>query len=307
MRRYIHPAAKPRMILARAGETGYLTGSHWRDPVPLWEDALRPDVDTIDFDIACGSARPLTWRIETDCPWLRFSARGGVTGGTARVTLTVDKTQLTARSEGRFRVYNVGYGDAEVRVAAEPPAAAPAGVFLERDGYIAMEADHYAAAHAVDAGAFAVLAPYGKTGSAVKVYPSTADFLHESMRPWVEYRFIAAQAGAYRLRFYLAPSTPVTCEPHQYIGFSLNGGETVVQDTVLEDRPFFGSDQWRRESIDSIKLAEADVVCCAGENRLRFYGMSPAIVLERVVLWPADRALPGSYLGPRESWRGPAV
>lgn len=35
--------------------------------------------------------------------------------------------------------------------------------------------------------------------------------------------------------------------------------------------------------------------------------MSPAIVLERVVLWPADRALPGSYLGPRESWRGPAV
>ena len=167
VRRYIHPAAKPRMILARAGETGYLTGSHWRDPVPLWEDALRPDVDTIDFDIACGSARPLTWRIETDCPWLRFSARGGVTGGTARVTLTVDKTQLTARSEGRFRVYNVGYGDAEVRVAAEPPAAAPAGVFLERDGYIAMEADHYAAAHAVDAGAFAVLAPYGKTGSAV--------------------------------------------------------------------------------------------------------------------------------------------
>ena len=68
-----------------------------------------------------------------------------------------------------------------------------------------------------------------------------------------------------------------------------------------------GSDQWRRESIDSIKLAEADVVCRAGENRLRFYGMSPAIVLERVVLWPADRALPGSYLGPRESWRGPAV
>lgn len=307
VRRYIHPAAKPRMILARTGETGYLTGSHWRDPVPLWEDALRPDVDTIDFDIACGSARPLTWRIETDCPWLRFSARGGVTGGTARVTLTVDKTQLTARSEGRFRVYNVGYGDAEVRVAAEPPAAAPAGVFLERDGYIAMEADHYAAAHAVDAGAFAVLAPYGKTGAAVKVYPTTADFLHESMRPWVEYRFIAAQAGAYRLRFYLAPSTPVTYEPHQYIGFSLNGGETVVQDTVLEDRPFFGSDQWRRESIDSIKLAEADVVCRAGENRLRFYGMSPAIVLERVVLWPADRALPGSYLGPRESWRGPAV
>src|SRR5699024_4763249 len=120
--------------------------------------------------------------------------------------------------------------DAEVRVAAEPPAAAPAGVFLERDGYIAMEADHYAAAHAVDAGAFAVLAPYGKTGAAVKVYPTTADFLHESMRPWVEYRFIAAQAGAYRLRFYLAPSTPVTYEPHQYIGFSLNGGETVVQD-----------------------------------------------------------------------------
>ena len=90
-----------RRPATRVPASGTASPEQGERPVPLWEDALRPDVDTIDFDIACGSARPLTWRIETDCPWLRFSARGGVTGGTARVTLTVDeltkkfKTQLT--------------------------------------------------------------------------------------------------------------------------------------------------------------------------------------------------------------------
>ncbi len=42
---------------------------------------------------------------------------------------------------------------------------------------------------------FVRVAPYGRTGVAMKVFPSTADFLQAKERPWLEYRFVAATTG----------------------------------------------------------------------------------------------------------------
>lgn len=39
-----------------------------------------------------------------------------------------------------------------------------------------------------------------------------------------------------------------------------------------------------------------------GINKLRFYGMSPAIILEKIVLHEISTELPDSYLGPNESF-----
>lgn len=75
-----------------------------------------------------------------------------------------------------------------------------------------------------------------------------------------------------------------------------------VINTVEEEKQFFLSAQWEREAIDGIKMAESIIDCRKGENRLRFYGMSPAIVLERIVLWQEEIRLPDSYLGPKKSF-----
>ena len=45
------------------------------------------------------------------------------------------------------------------------------------------------------------------------------------------------------------------------------------------------------------------IPCHAGINTLRFYAVSPAIILEKIVLCPDGTTLPESYLGPRESYR----
>ena len=60
---------------------------------------------------------------------------------------------------------------------------------------------------------------------------------------------------------------------------------------------------WTKEAYEHIKVTEATVICRNGINRLYVYGMSPAIVIERILLWKDDTKLPESYLGPRESWR----
>lgn len=304
LRSYVYPANEPRMIVARLEDEHYMTGYRWSDKPQCWKDALRPDVSEIRFSIACGSRMPISYRIETQCPWLEFSSMEGTVAKSEEVTLHIKKDMLTGTEQGGFTIENIGVGKAHVIVEAENrKEALPENTFVEYDGYIAMEAAHFAEKQDVERGAFRVLAPYGRTGSAIKVFPVTEDFLEQEERPKVTYRFLAKQEGRYRVRFYMAATTPVVYERKQYIGFSINGGKTQIVNTVKEEKKqFFLSDQWRWEAYNHIKLAESVVECRKGLNELHFWGVSPAIVLERVVLWLEGRELSESYLGPRESY-----
>ena len=303
----VFPVRKPRMIVARTTDEHYLTGGFWSEQPQTWTDALRPDVSEIAFDIACGSRDPVSYEILCDCPWLSFSSMRGTVSRTDHLTVTVHKELLHGKETGRFLVRNAGSGDAVIDVAAQslsslPPL--PKGCFLETDDCIAMNADHFNMKKDVNGGAFSILSPYGRTDSAIKVFPVTADFYPEKDRPFAAYDFWALSAGCWRVRFYLSATTPVVNESCQYIGFSINDEPVQILNTVHEeDKPFFLSRQWEQEAHDCIKIQEAEVNCREGENRLFFYGMSPAIILERIVLWRKGTVLPESCLGPAESWR----
>ena len=304
LRIYAQPANHPRMIVSRIDDEAYISGNPWVDKQQIWRDGLRPDVNEIIFDLACGSSQAVTYRIETDCPWISFSSMAGVVELNERITLHIHRNQFTGRVSGSFTISNVGYGKTVIQVEAQSwEASLPKGVFVERDGYICMEASHFQEKHTVDQGEFEVLCPYGRTGSAIKVFPVTVDFLKEKERPFVEYHFFTESSGRYLLRFYMAATTPVVYERKQYIGFSMNCEEITIINTVKEeDKQFFLSSQWTQEAYDNIKILETMVECKQGLNQLRFYGMSPAIVLERLLLVAEGTLLPESYLGPKESY-----
>ena len=89
----------------------------------------------------------------------------------------------------------------------------------------------------------------------------------------------------------------------QFIAYSVNEGSVQIVNTVMEpDKSLFLSTQWSREAFDNIKIVEVETECVCGVNYLRFLGMSPAIVLERIVLYRKGGKLPESYLGPGESY-----
>lgn len=102
----------------------------------------------------------------------------------------------------------------------------------------------------------------------------------------------------------MSATTPVVYERKQYIGFAVNEEALQIVNTIYhEEEQFFLSEQWKQEANDNIKLLECRVTCRKGKNRLRFFAVSPAIVLEKIVLYPEGIPLLDSYLGPKESYR----
>ncbi len=302
LRYLVYGANSPRMLVSRKDDEHYMTGLEWCDRPQTWRDMLRPDVDSIEFDLISGSDKPFSYRILSDCCWLNFSKTEGRVSKRERITLSVNKALLDEKVTGTFEIENPGIGCVHVTVEAAP-AEAPKGLFIESDGYICMEAEHFMDSEDAGNSAFKVLSPYGRSGSALKVFPSTKDFLEEKRRPWVEYRFFASEDAEYEVIFDLAPTTPVTFTGGQFMGYSMNGGKTKIINTVKRPEiQFFFSEQWQEEAKANVKKVTDTVKCVKGENNLRFYGMSPGIVLERILLVRKGIELPKSYLGPRESY-----
>ncbi|RKM59941.1 alpha-glucuronidase [Butyrivibrio sp. CB08] len=302
VRHLVYGANSPRMLVARADDEHYMTGLEWCDKPQTWSNMLRPDVSSIQFDLISGSDKPFRYRIRTDCSWLNFSKTEGEVSVRERITLSVDKALLTDKATGTFTVESIGFGTAHVTVLVAPPKA-PEGMFVESDGYICMEAEHFAESEDTSKGCFKVLKPYGRTGSAIKAFPVIHDFTGDKKKPSVTYRFYTRDEGDYDLTFDLAPTTPVTFKEGQYLSYSVNGGKIQTVNTVREpDKEFFFSKQWREEARDSVKKVSVSVKCKKGENTLKFYGASQGIVLERVLLVRSGIELPKSYLGPRESY-----
>lgn len=305
VKHYIYPANRPRMIVSRIHDTAYMSGLEWNEKKQIWKDALRPDCNKIEFDIACGSKDAIAYRIHTYSDWMEFSSMEGIVSITERIVLTIRRDRFEGRISGYFEVEQIGYGTVVIGVEAEniTQNEIPVHTFLETDGYVSINADHFAFKTDVDNGGFHIITPYGRTGTAIKAYPNTTDYTVEKNRPSVTYRFWVEEEGDYLFTFYLSATTPVVYERKQYIGVCVNEGEILRINTVKEvDKQFFLSKQWEQEAIEQIKISQTIFKCRKGLNELHFYAMSPAILLEKIVIHKHGIQIPDSYLGPTESY-----
>ena len=309
---YIRPARTPRMILVRTDKTEYLTGDTWRDMKPqVWEDFLRPDINEITFEIACASEQKINFKISTECDWINFSAREGTVSTSQKIEIRIDREKISKDTEGSFIVENPGFSKAKIILKVGKSCTDEnKNAFMESEGIISMMAAHFQKSGSANEAAFKILEPYGRSGSAIKVYPVTADFeeaditkLQGKALPYVEYNFTATESTAYEMIFYMSPTTPVSFEAKQYFGYSLNNEALKIVNTVhQEDRPFFLSKQWAEEAISNIKLVKETVNLQKGFNTLRVFAVSPQMIFEKIVLHKASIPLPQSYLGPVESY-----
>jgi hypothetical protein len=167
--------------------------------------------------------------------------------------------------------------------------------------------------------AFKTLPGYGKTLSAVKVFPETAWFptatqaenapnaqksaANSSRAPFVEYAFALDEANSMNFDFYQSPLNPVSKKNKLQFIAEVNGYR-ILKDVVP---PAFavGDDQqpWGTDVINNIRVSTVTAPCKKGLNILRVYPVTPAFVLEKIVIHAENKPMPYSYLGAPETYR----
>lgn len=301
----VEGANKPRLLIADAAGEDFTVGSRWSGNTLRIDAGCRPDCTSVQIDLACGSREPVSYEAETDCPWLSLPQTHGVITGKEKLTVRIDRELLKGTDTGTVTIHGPKISYVEITAEKLDPSDLPKGVYVESNGIICMEADGFTASAPAGGTAWTVLKPYGRTDCGVKVLPPLADFRGSMLsRPWIEYAFFAGKDGIYHLDLYLAPSNTATMEHRLCFGLRINDGPAEEINGAGEN--FRSLDlncrEWDSNVRNNIRVCRTEVPCVRGVNRLRIYGGSPLVVLERLVLYPLGIELPTSYLGPPESW-----
>ncbi|MGY3213529.1 glycosyl hydrolase 115 family protein [Mucilaginibacter sp. HD30] len=172
------------------------------------------------------------------------------------------------------------------------------GLFSDKNGHIAIEAEHYTKAVAANNISWTTIPDYGLTLSGVMALPVTAPRITTpgGASPHLEYDINVKQAG----------DVAVTA----FIGNTLdfkNGGDGLFYAISIDDdapqRVDVGSKvdgrDWTQMVLGNArKITTKHKVAAAGKHTIKYWFVDPAVVLQRVVV--DTGGLKQSYLGPKE-------
>ncbi len=148
--------------------------------------------------------------IESDANWIKTSTAHGKLEADRRIGVTIDWDKAPAGdAKGTLKISGAG-SDVVVDVVAHEPAdlsRATLDGFVEGDGYVSIEAEHFA--NKVDApqAKWAKLEDFGRTLSAMTVMPMTAaSALPPTDAPRLEYKMYLFDSGPVEVQAILSPT-----------------------------------------------------------------------------------------------------
>jgi hypothetical protein len=296
-----------RAIVSIVGDEQSTQGGDWTGRTLVLRDFERPDSTQAAIDIASGGEEPLDYELSTQAPWLSLSPAKGRTSLADRIVVGIDRKAMRGETRAEILVKAVGRKiKIEVRAEALPEGldgSLPPMCFVEAQGYVAMEAEHFSRDEASARGRFERVPSLGKTLSTMKAFPADAYFKPGKDAPSLEYRFVASREGPYALTLFMAPSNPAKHGSPISYGLSVNEGPVTMQHAVkagwkVGDR----QEDWERGVLDAIRRHTVEIDAKKGMNILRVYAATPCFALERLLLHPAGEPVLESYLGPPESY-----
>jgi hypothetical protein len=292
----VQPLAEPRMGLdveTSAGASG---------PLQLKFDNYQRQTRFIDvFNRGVGSFH---FDAKASEPWILLSSSGGEVSKEERIRVSVDWSKApVGKAEGEIALSQQNGSAVTVHVVAlrpqSPDRNKPDG-FVEGDGYVSMEAEHFTTATSAGALHLDRIPEYGATLSGMSVFPVTAEsVIPPQSTATLAYRMYLFDSGIFNLQAIIGPT--LNFVPGRGLRFTVALDDRQPQ---LIDALEHNSDQdWAKAVSDGVRRVEAKLtVEQPGYHTLRIGVVDPGIVLEKLVL--SAGPLKPSYLGPPESFHG---
>ncbi|MEV7629041.1 glycosyl hydrolase 115 family protein [Actinoplanes sp. NPDC089786] len=235
-------------------------------------------------------ATPFSYRITAAKPWVHVTPASGRVTDQVRATVTVDWRRAPHGTTTVPLTVTGAGSSVVVQAPVHRPSVAPSG-FLEANGYVAMEADHYSR----KVGDWQLLPDIGRTGNGLTPRGSSGR---------LEYAMTLTTTGPVRVAAYLSPRNNVLPTPGLRYAVSIDGATPQVVDIIGAT----GSDdttmnpQWARNTSDNVNVTRTvHQVDRPGRHTLAFWMVDPSVIVQRLVVETAP--LPYSYLGPPSSLR----
>jgi hypothetical protein len=191
--------------------------------------------------------------------------------------------------------------------------------FIEADGYVSIEAEHYT--KKVDAGdvRWEKIEDYGRTLSSMTIFPVTAKSVTPPTNsPCLEYKIYLFGTGPVRLAEGGRDLANGRVEVEAIFAPTLNfvPGRGLRYAVSFDDQPAKiidilpagfdarnGNAEWEQSVRDSVrKIKSSHTISQAGYHTLKIWMVDPGVVLQKIVV--DTGGVKPSYLGPPESFRG---
>jgi len=253
-------------------------------------------------------ADPFEFKAVAHEPWLVLSQKKGWVKKQTRIEVGIDWQHLPKSSKLNGTIIISGTGS-EVRVKVRvfnPDISAEdleEMTFVESNGYIAMEAEHFVKNVPVNGVSWKAIPDYGRTLSALAVYPPTATSIELTENsPYLEYKVYIFNPGRIKITVYTAPGLNINRDRGLRYGISFDEQEVQVIDTFpLNLDAHHSFPVWSRGVMDNIrKTTSIHQLEKAGYHTLKFRMIDPGLVLQRIVLDMGGEK--PCYLGPPESY-----
>ncbi|WP_263355228.1 glycosyl hydrolase 115 family protein [Acidicapsa acidisoli] len=292
----VQPLAEPRMGLDVEGSAGAL------GPLRLSFDNYQRQSRYVDvFNRGVGSFH---FDAKVSEPWILLSTTGGQVSKDERIDVSVDWSKAPlGKTDGEITITQANSASVRVRVEALRPKSPDRDAlegFVEGDGYVSMEAEHFTKAMSHEDVHWDRIPEYGATLSGMSVFPVTAaSVMPLQSTATLEYRMYLFDSGSFNLETIIGPT--LNFVPGRGLRFTVALDDQQPQ---LVDALEHNSDKdWATAVSDSVRRVETKLtVDHPGYHTLKIGVVDPGVVLEKLVL--SAGALKPSYLGPPESFHG---
>ncbi|QOG04294.1 glycosyl hydrolase 115 family protein [Flavobacterium sp. MDT1-60] len=243
---------------------------------------------------------PFDFKITSKENWIKFSKSKGKINLEERILISIDWKKAPkndAKSQFTISANNQNF---TVIVNTKNIDLSEVKGFVESNGFVSIEAQHYSRAINSEV-KWTTISNIGKTESGVTLKPSNvASSIVSDKSPILEYDVHLFSTGEVKVHAYFSPTINFSVHDGLKYGIAIDNEKPRIINFNEKD-----SDKtWNKAVADNIKIiTSSHTIEKTGNHTLKFYGIDPALVLQKIVIETDSGKILESYLGPPESFQ----
>ncbi|MBE5958898.1 MAG: hypothetical protein E7254_08585 [Lachnospiraceae bacterium] len=262
------------------------------------------------IDIFNKGAGSISWSATCDQDFVSLTKTSGTVNDEQRIFVTINNYNKAA---GKSAIITITSGDIvkKVKVNVSDLAAGITNCYVEANGYVAMEAEHYTAKNDVAGMSWKKLVNAGRgfSGDMMQVVdPSLTETglstVNSSTSPSMSYDFYLTSEGAFPLEIYRLPT--MNAIPNGKIRFAYsvdNQSPVVISSTAVDEGTTSNQNkQWVKNLFGQIEKHVVTLPSLSsGKHTLKIWMVDNYIAIDKMVIY-TDGVVKDSQNGPNESY-----